>query len=146
MRSQSQLVILLVVIVAAIGHTLPSDNDHKIDEKDNEIEKTSEEIKKLFKPDPKIPKAMDPRFNKMLPLPKVNQLETATKPEKVQKSQKTTATEKAVKDETSTLGKQKSTRGSDSKRDHKLSIFFIISAASLQRLFHTKMTNWRATC
>lgn len=100
MRNQSLLVILLVVVVAALGHNVPQDNDHKIDEKENEIARDSqEEIKKMIKPDPKIPKALDPRFNKMLPLAK---LETPTKTEKVQK--KPSTTEKSVKDETSTLG------------------------------------------
>jgi hypothetical protein len=104
MRNQSLLVVFLVVIVATFCHTLPTDNDDKIDEKENEIVRDDE---KLFKPDPKVPKALDPRFNKMLPLPKLNenQLETASKAEKVQKSQKPSTTEKAaVKDETSTIG------------------------------------------
>ena len=102
MRNQSLLVILLMVIVAVLSHTLPADNDNKIDEKENEIERDDE---KLYKPDPKIPKALDPRFNKMLPLPKLAELELTTKTEKVQKASKSTATEKAVKDETSTIGK-----------------------------------------
>lgn len=97
MRCQSLLVVLLVVLVAALGHSQPSDNDHKIDVKDNEIATDSEDVKGKFKPDPKVPKALDPRFNKMLPLPKLNDLDTATKAEKVPKSEK--------KDETSTLGK-----------------------------------------
>lgn len=101
MRNQSLLVILLMVIVASLCHSLPTDNDSKIDEKENEIEHDDD---KLYKPDPKVPKASDPRFNKMLPLPKGLELETATKPEKTQKAPKTTATEKAVKDETSTIG------------------------------------------
>lgn len=94
MRYQSLLVVLLVVLVAALGHSHPSDNDHKIDVKDNEIATDSEDVKGKFKPDPKIPKALDPRFNKMLPLPKLNDLDKA---EKVPKAEK--------KDETSTLGK-----------------------------------------
>lgn len=100
MRSQSLLVVLLVVLVAALGHSHPSDNDHKIDVKDNEIATDAEDVKGKFKPDPKIPKALDPRFNKMLPMPKLNELDTATKAEKAPKSEKA-----AVKDETSTLGK-----------------------------------------
>lgn len=100
MRCQSQLVLLLVLLVAALGHSQPSDNDHKIDVKDNEIATDSEDVKNKFKPDPKIPKALDPRFNKMLPLPKLNDLDTPTKAEKAPKSEKT-----AAKDETSTLGK-----------------------------------------
>jgi hypothetical protein len=104
MRNQSLLVIFLVVIVATFCHTLPTDNDDKIDEKENEIVRPNE---KLYKPDAKVPKALDPRFNKMLPMPRLNenQLETASKAEKVQKSQKPSTTEKAaVKDETSTIG------------------------------------------
>lgn len=95
MRNQSLLVVLLVVIVANVCHSLPSDKDDKIE---NDIAD--------FKPDPKIPKAQDPRFNKMLPMPALtdNQLDTATKAEKAQK--KSTTTEKSVKDETSTLGKR----------------------------------------
>jgi pyruvate/2-oxoacid:ferredoxin oxidoreductase beta subunit len=103
MKNQSLLVILLVVIVATC-HTLPTDNDDKIDEKLNEIERNND---KLYKPDPKVPKALDSRFNKMLPMPKLNenQLETASKAEKAQKSLKPSTTEKAaVKDETSTIG------------------------------------------
>jgi hypothetical protein len=103
MKNQSLLVIFLVVIVATFCHTLPTDNDGKIDEKQNEIERDHD---KLLKPDPKVPKALDTRFNKMLPLPKLNdnQLDTATKAEKAQKNQKPSTTEKAVKDETSTIG------------------------------------------
>lgn len=89
MRNQSLLVLLLVVVVAVSCHNLPSDNDNKIDEKENEIATDNDK----FKVDPKIPKAMDPRFNKMLPM----------QTEKVQK--KPSTTEKAVKDETSTIGK-----------------------------------------
>lgn len=104
MRNQSLLVVLLVVIVASVCHTLPSDNDDKIDEKENEIASDHDK----FKPDPKVPKALDPRFNKMLPMPALNanQLEAATKAEKAQKSQKSSTTEKAVKHETSTIGKR----------------------------------------
>lgn len=108
MKNQSLLVIFLVVIVATFCHTLPRDNVEKIDEKQNEIEREND---KLFKPDPKVPKALDPRFNKMLPLPKLNdnQIETATKAEKIQKGQKPLATEKSTaKDETSTIGNSKS--------------------------------------
>lgn len=100
MRYQSLLVVLLVVLVATLGHSHPSDNDHKIDEKENEIASDSEDVKNKFKPDPKIPKALDPRFNKMLPMPKLNDLDAATKVEKSPKAEKA-----AVKDETSTLGK-----------------------------------------
>lgn len=89
MRNQSLLVLLLVVVVAVSCHNLPSDNDNKIDEKENEIATDNDK----YKVDPKIPKAMDPRFNKMLPM----------QTEKVQK--KPSTTEKAVKDETSTIGK-----------------------------------------
>lgn len=89
--------------MAIVCHALPADNDAKIDTKENEIASDDD---KLFKPDPKIPKALDPRFNKMLPLPKLtdNPLETSTKAEKVQKTQKSSTAEKVVKDETSTLG------------------------------------------
>lgn len=102
MRNQSLLVVLLVMIVAVVCHSLPSDNDDKIDEKENEIVRD-----KNFKLDPKLPKALDARFNKMLPTQKFTdeQLETSTKAEKVQKTQKSSTTEKAVKDETSTIGK-----------------------------------------
>lgn len=103
MKNQSLLVIFLVVIVAIVCHTLPTENE-KIDEKQNEIDVDHD---KLLKPDPKVPKALDTRFNKMLPLPKLNdnQLETASKAEKAQKNQKPSTTEKtAVKDETSTIG------------------------------------------
>lgn len=103
MRNQSLLVIFLVVLVAVVCHSLPADNDDKIDEKENEIVRDNE---KNFKVDPKVPKALDPRFNKMMPPPKFpdEQLETSTKAEKVQKSQKSSTTEKIVKDETSTIG------------------------------------------
>lgn len=101
MRNQSSLVVLAVVLLAIASHALPSVSNEKVDEVDNAIEKDD----KLFKPDPKIPKAMDPRFNKMLPLPKLNELDTSTKAEKVSKGQKSSTTEKAVKaDETSTIG------------------------------------------
>lgn len=104
MKNQSLLVILLVVIVTTFCHTLPSDNADKVVEKANEIEREND---KPIKPDPKVPKALDLRFNKMLPMPKVNenQLETASKAEKFQKSLKPSTTEKsAVKDETSKIG------------------------------------------
>jgi hypothetical protein len=104
MKNQSLLVVFLVVIVTTFCHTLPMDNEEKIDEKQNEIEKNHD---KLLKPDLKVPKALDTRFNKMLPLPKLNdnQLETASKAEKAQKSQKPVITERTViKDETSTIG------------------------------------------
>jgi hypothetical protein len=104
MKNQSLLVVFLVVIVATFCHTLPTDNEEKINEKLNEIETDHD---KLLKPDPKVPKALDTRFNKMLPLPKLNdnQLETASKAEKAQKNQKPVTTEKtAIKDETSTIG------------------------------------------
>jgi hypothetical protein len=103
MRNQSPLVLVVVCILVIVCQALPSVNDEKINDVDNKLEQDDD---KLFKPDPKIPKALDPRFNKMLPLPKLNdnQLDTATKAEKVQKSQKTSTTEKAVKDETSTIG------------------------------------------
>jgi hypothetical protein len=103
MRSQSWLVLFLVVIVASC-HSLPSDDhDDKIDQKENEIVGDIER-------DPKIPMAQDPRFNKMLPYPRMtdNQLETATKAEKAQKKTPTTT---VVKDETSTIGKHSRTRG-----------------------------------
>lgn len=99
MKNQSLLVILLLVIVATLCHTLPTDNDNGIDEKDNEIERDNVD---RIKPNPKIPKAQDPRFNKMLPLPKLAELEIGNKPEKVQKIPKSSTT--AVKDETSTIG------------------------------------------
>lgn len=89
-----------MVIVAAVCHSLPTDNDDRIDEKENEIERDND---KRIKPDPKIPKALDPRFNKMLPLPKLAELEIANKAEKAQKVPKS-STEKVVKDETSTIG------------------------------------------
>lgn len=104
MKNQSLLVAFLVVSLAVICQTLPTDNDEKIDVKENEILKENE------KPEPKLPKALDSRFNKMLPMPKLNsnQLDTASKAEKVQKSQKPSATEKAAaKDETSTIGNSK---------------------------------------
>lgn len=104
MKNQFILVALLLVIVASLSNSLPADNDNKIDEKENEIEIDNE---KLLKPDPKIPKAFDTRFNKMLPESKLNdnQLEIASKVEKVQKKSTSTTTETAVKDETSTIGK-----------------------------------------
>lgn len=107
MKNQSLLVLLLLMVVAALSHTLPTDNDNKIDDKENEIVRDDDK----FKIDAKIPKAQDPRFNKMLPVlkPIDIQLETATKPEKVQKVQKSTATEKTVKDETSTVGNVQTT-------------------------------------
>lgn len=115
MRYQSSLVILAVAFLV-IGHALPSVNEEKIDEVDNKLETNDE---KNFKPDPKIPKAMDPRFNKMLPKLSDNQLDTSTKAEKVTKGQKASTTEKAVKDETSTLGKKS----------------FLISASSLKNFY-----------
>lgn len=104
MRNQFLLVALLLVIVATFCHSLPADNGDKINEKENEIEIDDE---KMLKPDPKIPKAMDTRFNKMLPEPKINdnQLDIPSKAEKVQKKSTSTTTETTVKDETSTLGK-----------------------------------------
>jgi hypothetical protein len=56
MKNQSLLVVFIVVSVAVLSHCAPP--DHNV--KQNEIA-TDEK----FKPDPKIPKAMDPRFNKM---------------------------------------------------------------------------------
>lgn len=103
MKNQSLLVLLLLVIVAALSHTLPTDNDDKIDAKENEIVRDDDKLKV----DAKIPKASDPRFNKMLPAFKpTEKLETATKAEKAQKNQKSTTTEKTVKDEASTIGNQ----------------------------------------
>src|SRR5690349_15884924 len=103
MKNQSLLVLLLLVIVASLSHSLPADNDDKIDEKENEIVQDNDKLKI----EAKVPKAMDPRFNKMLPMKTIpNLLETAVKAEKVQKSQKPTSTEKVVKDETSTIGNQ----------------------------------------
>lgn len=101
MRNQSLLVIFFVVVAAIVCHALPPVHDDKVNEKENEIDLDDD---KLFKPDPKIPKASDPRFNKMLPLPKLAdvQLEAANKAEKVQK--KPSTADKAVKDETSTIG------------------------------------------
>lgn len=97
MKNQSLLVLLLLMVAASVSHTLPTDNDNKIDEKENEIVRDDDK----FKIDAKIPKAQDPRFNKMLPID--NPSETSTKSEKVQKTT-TTTTEKVVKDETSTIG------------------------------------------
>lgn len=99
MRNQSSLVILavaLLVICQAVTDDKAIDEiaDNKIDTNEN------------FKPDPKIPKAMDPRFNKMLPKLNENQLDAAVKAEKVTKAPKASTTEKAVKDETSTHGKR----------------------------------------
>lgn len=104
MRNQLLLVALLLVIVASFCHTLPADNDKKIDEKENEIDIDQD---KMVKPDPKIPKALDTRFNKMMPEPKINdnQLKIVSKVAKVQKKSTSTTTETTVKDETSTLGK-----------------------------------------
>jgi hypothetical protein len=104
MRNQSLLVALLLVIVASVCHSLPADNDDKIDAKENDI--VSDHDK--FKPDPKVPKALDPRFNKMLPMPALNgnQLDAAVKAEKAHKSQKSSTTEKSAKHETSTIGEQ----------------------------------------
>jgi hypothetical protein len=103
MKNQSLLVIFLVVVAATYCHTLP---DEKINKYQNEVE--NDNVIKSIKPDPKVPKALDTRFNKMLPLPKLNdnQLEMASTAEKVQKNQRASTTEKsAPKLDTSTIGK-----------------------------------------
>lgn len=104
MSNQSPLVIFLVLLVAICCNALPADNDAKINEKENDIELDNDKSIKMT--EPKLPKALDPRFNKMLPPPKFTEehLETSSKAEKIQKSQKSSTTEKAVKDETSTIG------------------------------------------
>lgn len=59
MRDQSLLVAFvaaLAVVALTNATVLPTETT-----KDNEIE-----VDERFKPDPKLPKAMDPRFNKMI--------------------------------------------------------------------------------
>jgi len=99
MTSQSWLVLFLVVIVASVCHSLS----------ENEIAK-DDDSKVLFKKDPKIPMAADPRFNKMLPLVKLTEAEATATPSaattaKAEKASKKSTTDKSVvKDETSTIG------------------------------------------
>lgn len=112
MKNQSLLVILLLMIVASMSHTLQTDNDDKIDDKENEI------VQDKLKVDPKIPKALDPRFNKMLPL-------AVMRPEMPQKLKKPTTTEKPVKDETSTIGNEAKAKKEAWKR---VINFFLIAA------------------
>jgi hypothetical protein len=88
MRNQSSsLVVFIVVTLAVLSHCAPP--DHNV--KENEIA-----VDDKFKPDPKIPKALDPRFNKMVPI--LDILNDSTL-----KAKKPLTT----KDETSTIGKLK---------------------------------------
>lgn len=94
MRDQSLLVAFVVMVaVVALCHGAPPDTSIK----DNEIA-----VDEKFKPDPKIPKALDPRFNKMImpgmkpPLDVLIDSSTAA-PTKARKPS-------TAKDETSTIG------------------------------------------
>ena len=111
MTNQHLLVLLLVVFVATLCHSTPVSTTtesiaNALNEKDNEI--ISDDDKKTFKRDPKIPMSQDPRFNKMLPLPKLSDdhLETLSKTEKTQKTieKSKSTTESPSKSETSTIG------------------------------------------
>lgn len=111
MTNQHLLVLLLVVFVATLCHSTPVTTTtesiaNALNEKDNEI--ISDDDKKTFKRDPKIPMSQDPRFNKMLPLPKLSDdhLETLSKTEKTQKTieKSKSTTESPSKSETSTIG------------------------------------------
>lgn len=106
MTNQHLLVLLLVVSVASLCHSATTSTttesiDNALNEKDNEILLDAD--KKAFKRDPKIPMAQDPRFNKMLPVPKMvgDYLESKTY-KTIEKSKVTT--ESPSKSETSTIG------------------------------------------
>lgn len=106
MTNQHLLVLLLVVSVATLCYsettsTTTESTDHALNEKDNEILLDAD--KKAFKRDPKIPMSQDPRFNKMLPVPKSVADYMPPKTYRTIENSKTT-TESTVKSETSTIG------------------------------------------
>lgn len=90
MRNQFLLVGLLV-FVAIVTATSPKPPDEKL----NEIAKDDEK--------PKVG-ALNPKLNKMILMPKDNQIDTSTKAEKSSKNAKSTE-KKESKDESSTVGK-----------------------------------------
>lgn len=94
MRNQFSLVVLLVFVAVYVTATT---TDAPL-EKQNEITKDEphqEKTKNLIG-------ALNPRLNKMILIPKDNQIDVSIKPEKSSKSAK--STEK--KDESSTIGKE----------------------------------------
>lgn len=101
MRDQSQLVAFVVVVaVVALCHCTTAPPSDTTNVKDNEIA-----VDERFKPDPKIPKSMDPRFNKMImpgQKPPMDVLVDST-------TAAATKTRKppTTKDETSTIGELK---------------------------------------
>lgn len=102
MTNQHLLVLLLVVFVATLCHSTTTEStDNALNEKDNEILLGAD--KKAFKRDPKIPMSQDPRFNKMLPIPKVGDDFVESKIYKTIEKSKST-TESPSKSETSTIG------------------------------------------
>lgn len=108
MTNQHLLVLLLVVFVTTLCHSSTTTTTESIvdalNEKDNEILLDAIDDKKAFKRDPKIPMSQDPRFNKMLPVPKLgkNVLEAISTHKTIEKSKATT--ESPSKSETSTIG------------------------------------------
>lgn len=94
MRNQFKLVVLLVFVAVYLTTASTPPN-----EKQNEIVK--EEVHE--KPRNLIGGALNPRLNKMIQLPKDNQIEVNTKSEKSSKSPKSTE-KKDSKDESSTIG------------------------------------------
>lgn len=91
MRNQFRLVVLLVFVAYVTATTSPKPPDAKL----NEILKDDEK--------PKVG-ALNPRLNKMILMPKDNQIDVTTKAEK--KNAKSTE-KKESKVESSTIGKKK---------------------------------------
>lgn len=110
MTNQHLLVLLLVVFVTTLCHSSTTSTTttesivDTLNEKDNEILLDAIDDKKAFKRDPKIPMSQDPRFNKMLPIPKLGKdvLEVISTLKTIEKSKSTT--ESPSKSETSTIG------------------------------------------
>lgn len=90
MRNQFRLVVLLVFVAYVTANTSPKPPDEKL----NEIIKDDEK--------PKLG-ALNPRLNKMILMPKDNQIDVTAKAEK--KNAKSTE-KKESKVETSTIGKK----------------------------------------
>lgn len=93
MRNQFRLVVLLVFVAYVTASTTPKPPDEKL----NEIVKDDEK--------PKVG-ALNPRLNKMIIMPKDNQIDVTSKAEKSSKGAKSTE-KKEPKDESTTAGKKK---------------------------------------
>lgn len=93
MRNQFRLVLLFVFVAYVTASTTPKPPDEKL----NEIAKDDEK--------PKVG-ALNPRLNKMIIMPRDNQIDVTSKADKSSKSAKSTE-KKESKDESTTAGKNK---------------------------------------